>query len=560
MTDSRRLPLLDWLPGYQKAWLQDDVVAGLTTSAIVIPKAMAFATIAGLPVEVGLYTSLVPMVIYAMLGSSRPLSVSTTTTIAILTATELAAAVPGGDSAQLLAATATVALLVGAMLAVAALLRLGFVANFISEPVLIGFKAGIGLVIVVDQLPKLLGIHYDKGRFFQNIVSTVQALPESSIPTVAVGLATIGLLVALEYWTPKIPAPLVASGCAIAAMALFGLDAHGVATVGHVPQGLPTLVRPDLAMIGALWPGAMGIALMSFTESVASARAFAGPNDPPFAPNRDLLALGLANAGGALLGAMPAGGGASQTAVNSRAGAKSQLSELVTAATTLLTMLFLAGPMGLLPQPTLAGIVIVYSVGLIAPASFKAILRVRRMEFYWAVAAVAGVIMLGTLKGIMVAIVISMLALAQQAANPRVWVLGRKPGTNVFRRRTDEHPEDETFPGLLLLRVEGRIFFANAPRIAERIHPLVDEAKPKVVVLDLGAVPDLEYTALKALIEAEARQRARGVSVVLVGLNPAVLEVVQRSSLGETLGRERMVFTLEMAVERFGGAAVSLKP
>ncbi|HTO72741.1 MAG TPA: SulP family inorganic anion transporter [Gemmatimonadales bacterium] len=551
MTDSRRLPLLDWLPGYQKAWIRHDVVAGLTAAAIVIPKAMAFATIAGLPIEVGLYTSLIPMVIYAILGSSRPLSVSTTTTISILTAAELAAAVPNGDSAQLLAATAAVALLVGAILAAAAVLRLGFVANFISEPVLIGFKAGIGLVIVLDQLPKLLGIHYDKGRFFQNIVSTVRALPEASIPTVAVGLGTILLLVALEYWTPKLPAPLVAAAVAITALAIFGLDSRGVATVGHVPQGLPTLVHPDLSLFTVLWPGAMGIALMSFTESVASARAFAAPGDPPFAPNRDLLAIGLANAGGAMLGAMPAGGGASQTAVNSRAGAKTQLSELVTAATTLLTMLFLAGPMGLLPQPTLAGIVIVYSVGLIAPASFKAILKVRRMEFFWAVAAVAGVIALGTLKGILVAIVISMLSLAQQAANPRVWVLGRKPGTNVFRPRSDEHPEDETFPGLLLLRVEGRVFFVNAPRIAERIRPLIAEARPKVVILDLSAVPDLEYTALKALIEAEERQRALGVATVLVGLTPAVLEVVQRSSLGETLGTERMMFTMEMAVARF---------
>jgi anti-anti-sigma factor len=295
----------------------------------------------------------------------------------------------------------------------------------------------------------------------------------------------------------------------------------------------------------------VGIALMSFTETVAAGRAFAGSGEPTPQPNRELLATGLANAGGALLGAMPAGGGTTQTAVNRLAGARTQAAGLVSAAGTLVTMLLLAPFIGLMPEATLAAVVIVYSIGLIKPAEFRTILKVRRTEFVWALIALAGVVLVGTLKGILVAIIVSLVALAHQVADPPVHVLGRKPGTNVFRPRSKEHPEDETFPGLLLLRTEGRIFFANAARITERMKPLIAEASPKVVVIDLGGVFDLEYTALKILTEAEQRHRERGVSLWLVGLNPGVLAMVQRSPLGDILGRERMFFNLEQAVARY---------
>jgi SulP family sulfate permease len=227
------------------------------------------------------------------------------------------------------------------------------------------------------------------------------------------------------------------------------------------------------------------------------------------------------------------------------------LAELVTAGATLATMLLLAPLIALMPQATLAAVVIVYSIGLIKLAEFGEILKIRLNEFTWAIAAFAGVVALGTLKGIVVAIVLSLVGLAYQVADPPVYVLGRKPGTNVFRPRTKEHPEDEAFPGLLILRPEGRIFFANAERIAEKMRHLADEANPRVVAIDLSAVPDLEYTALKALVEGEKRQRERGVRVWLVGLNPGVLRVVQKSPLGGVLGREELHFNLEAAVARF---------
>lgn len=541
----------NWMVGYQSDWLRPDVIAGLTAAAVVIPKSMAYATIAGLPVQVGLYTAFVPMIIYALLGTSRTLSVSTSTTIAILVGAQVAEVLPNGNPSSLLSASAMLTLLVGTILVVASLLRLGFIANFISEPVLVGFKAGIGIVIVMDQIPKVLGIHFHKGSFLRNLISIFAGISRTSVATLIVGLVMIVLLLGLEHFLPRAPAPLVAVGLGIAGAGLLGLQNLGVELVGQIPKGLPALSMPDLSLAGQLWPGALGIALMSFTETIAAGRAFARPDEPPPRANQELLATGLANVGGAFFGSMAAGGGTTQTAVNRLAGARSQVSELVTGGGTLVTLLFLSPLIALMPQATLAAVVIVYSVGLIKPKEFTAILNVRRSEFTWALAALAGVILLGTLRGIIVAIVVSLIALAHQVANPPVYELRRKPGTNIFRALSKEHPEDEMFPGLLILRLEGRIFFANAERIGQRMRPLIDAAMPNIVAIDMSGVFDLEYTALKMLSEAEKKQRERGVLLWLVGLNPEVLAMVQRSPLGETLGRERMHFTLELAVARY---------
>lgn len=543
------------------ATLRFDIVAGLTAAAVVLPKAMAYATVAGLPVAVGLYTAFVPMVVYALLGSSRVLSVSSTTTLAILAGTQLGLAVPDGDAARLVTATATLSALVGAMLLLARLLRLGFVANFISTPVLTGFKAGIGLVIVLDQVPKLLGLHITKAGFFRDVLSLVQHLPDTSMLTLAVAVATLVLLIGMEWRWPHSPAPLVAVGGAIAASWFFGLQAQGVAIVGLIPQGLPSITLPDLALVETLLPGALGIALMSFTESIAAGRAFASPADPAIDANRELSATGAANLAGALFGAMPAGGGTSQTAVVQAAGGRSQKASLVTAGTAVATMLLLAPLLGLLPFATLAAVVIVYSVGLIQPAEFRAILRVRTMEFRWALIACVGVLVFGTLKGIVVAIVVSMIGLSSQAARPRVSVIARKRDADVLRPLSPEHPDDETFEGLLIVRPEGRLFFVNAQLVAERIQALIDEHQPRVVALDLSRVPDLEYSALQMLVDGEQRATERGITLWLVGLNPGVLETVRHAGLADRLGRERLLFNARAAIaqyqalQRQGGAA-----
>ena len=531
--------------------LRFDIVAGLTAAAVVLPKAMAYATVAGLPVAVGLYTAFVPMLIYALAGTSRVLSVSSTTTLAILAGTQLGLAVPDGDPGKLVTATAALTLLVGVMLLLARLLRLGFVANFISAPVLTGFKAGIGLVIVLDQVPKLAGIHIHKEGFFRDVLSVAQHLPETSAITLAVAVATFAVLIGMERLRPHSAAPLLAVGLAIAAAWLFGLHEQGVSLVGHIPQGLPRLTLPDLALLGELVPGALGIALMSFTETIAAGRAFARPSDPPIDANRELVATGLANAGGALLGAMPAGGGTSQTAVVRSAGGQSQKASLVTAAAALATMLLLAPLLGLLPNATLAAIVIVYSIGLIQPAEFRDIRGVRTMEFRWALIACLGVLVFGTLKGIVVAIIVSMIGLASQTAHPRVSVIGRKRGEDVLRPLSPEHPDDETFEGLLIVRPEGRLFFVNAQYVSDRIQALAEQYKPRVLVLDMSRVPDLEYSALRMLLEGERRWTDAGIVVWLAALNPGVLEMARRAGLDKRLGRERLLFNARAAIARY---------
>ena len=528
-----------------------DVIAGLTAAAVVLPKAMAYAAVAGLPVAVGLYTAFVPMIVYALLGTSRVLSVSSTTTLAILAGTELALVVPDGDPARLVTATATLTALVGVILLLGRLMRLGFVADFISAPVLTGFKAGIGLVIVLDQVPKLLGTHITKQGFFADLLSVAQHIPATSLLTLAVAVATLVILVTMERLWPHSPAPLVAVGAGIAAAWFLGLEALGVSTVGHIPQGLPSITLPALALAVRLLPAAAGIALMSFTETIAAGRAFARPGDPPVDANRELVAVGAGNLAGALSGAMPSGGGTSQTAVGRAAGGRTQRASLVTAAAALATMLFLAPLLGLLPNATLAMIVIVYSIGLIQPAEFIAIRKVRTMEFRWAVAAALGVLLFGTLQGILVAIIASLISLSAQATRPMVRVIGRKRGADVLRPVSPEHPDDETFEGLLILRPEGRLFFANVQNVADQIKALTLEYKPRVLALDLSRVPDIEYSALQTLIESDKRVTEQGVVVWLAALNPSVLEVVRRSGFDQQLGSERLVFNARMVIERY---------
>ena len=528
-----------------------DLIPGLTTSAVVVPKALAYATIAQLPVQAGLFAALVPMAVYAVLGSSRLLSVSTTTPIAILCATAIGEALRNDPGLDPLTAAATLSVLVGLMLIGARVLRMGFLANFISEPVLTGFKAGVGFVIVVDQVPKLLGIHITKEGFFRDVGSIFAHVPELSWPTLAVAVGTLAVIFFAKHFLPRSPAPLLAVAVGIAASAIVGLEAVGVSVVGSIQGGFPVLQLPQPSLFEAMWPAAAGIALISFTESIAAARAFVRPTDPPLDANRDLFALGAANAAGAFIGSMPAGGGTSQTAVSRNAGTQTQAASLVVAAVAFATLLFLAPVLALMPHATLAAVVIAYSIGLISPKEMVAIRRVRNMEFRWAVVACLGVMVLGTLKGIVVAIVLSLLGLMYLAYDPRVHELRRKPGTNVFRPRSPEHPEDEEIPGLLIARPEDRLYFGNAANVSAKLLALAKAADPQVVLLDCSAIPGFEYTALKMLVEGEERQREQGRELWLAALNPEALELVRRTPLAERLGRERMFFTVEQAVAAF---------
>ena len=554
MSLSHYVPMAGWLPTYKRSWLRFDFLAGLTAGAVVIPKAMAMATVAGLPVEFGLYTALLPMAVYAVLGTSRTLSMSTTSTIGILTGAALSELAHAQQPQQMIAATATLTLLVGAALLLGSLLRLGVVANFISDPVLAGFKIGLGVVIVADQAPKLLGIHIAKAGFVRDLASLGRHLSETSLPTLAVAVCTLIFVFALERFWPQSPAPLLGMGGGIAASWLLSLENSGVSVVGSMPTGLPGFHLPGLQLVEELWPAAIGIALMSFTETVASGRAFARGGEGRPDADQELRALGLANLAASLFHAMPVGGGTSQTAVNARAGARSQVAELVTVSMSVLAVFFLAPMIRFLPQATLAAVVITATVGLLSTKEISSIWRLRHMEFWWGVAAAVGVILVGTLHGLVVAIIISLAALVYETNRAPVYELARKPGTNVFRPRSAEHPEDECFPGLMILRTEGRMYFANAQRVGDRMWALLKESQPRVLLLDCSAIPDFEYTALKMLINGRDRLREGGIDLWVAGLTPVALDLIRRSQLGELLGRERMFFDVAQAVGKFQAA------
>ncbi|MBY8976811.1 SulP family inorganic anion transporter [Rhodobacteraceae bacterium NNCM2] len=530
--------------------IKPDAIAGLTAAAVVLPKAMAYAAVAGLPVSVGLYTTFVPMIIYAFLGTSRVLSVSSTTTLAILTGAELGSAVPDGDPAKLVVAVATLTVMSGIILVIAGILRFGFVANFISAPVLTGFKAGIGLVIIFDQVPKLLGLHFEKEGFFRDILALIQHLPESSMLTVAVGgCALVALFLVEKRWAHS-PAPLAVVAAAIAASWFFGFEARGTQTVGLIPQSLPSLTLPDIELVRQLLPGALGIALMSFTETIAAGRAFADRNDPAIRADRELFATGASNLGGAFFGAMPAGGGTSQTAVVRSLGGKSQKASLFTAAASAATMLALAPLLGLLPQTVLAAIVIVYSAGLISPSEFASILKIRKMEFRWAIVALLGVLVFGTLQGIVVAIVLSLVSLAGQMARPDVYVLARERGTRSLRALASDG-KDELFEGLLMLRPEGRLFFVNAQQVGSDMRAKVAEYQPGVIILDLSRVFDIEYSALQMICEGQRKMAEQDVEVWLAGMNPKVGDSVRAAEQGGEMKAGRVFNSAEDALEAF---------
>jgi len=400
-----------WLRGYHRAWLTKDVGGGLAAGAVVIPQAMAYARIADLPTEVGLYTCMVPMAVYALVGGSRALSVSTTSTIAVLTGSTLVAAGVAAGTDDPARALATLTLLVGIILFVARILRLGVLIDNISEATLTGIKFGVGLTVAAGQLPSLLGTTADPtaDNFFSELRAVIDHLDDISWVTVAFSAGTIAVLILLRRVAPAVPAPLVVVIGGIVLVTLASLDEHGVALIAPIPSGLPTAVAPRWDEVRDLVPGAFAIAIMVFLETLAVGRAVRRPDEPPIDNNQELAAGGLACAAGAFFRAMPSAGGFSQTAINQRAGARTQLSELVTVALAVACALFLGGVLSDLPEATLASMVVVAVLGLIEPAAFVRFWRLSRIEFWVATVTAASGLLLGLLAAVLVGVLLTLL-------------------------------------------------------------------------------------------------------------------------------------------------------
>lgn len=548
------IPILAWLPDYPRAWLRMDVTAGLTAAAVVIPQALAYATIAGLPLQMGLYVALLPMLVYALLGTSRRLSVSTTSAISIFTATALLAVVgPVGDPAELIVPAATLAVLVGLFLILAGVLRLGFLANFISQPVLTGLMAGVGVIIIVSQLGKVLGLAVPEGAsILQTLATVLGNLGQINWPTALLTAVTLAILILLPRFVPRVPAPLLGVAFGIALAALLDLERLGVDLVGAIPAGLPAFSAPDWALLRRLWLPAIGIALLVSTESIAIGRSFRKFGEPELDTNQEFLALGLANIAGGLFQAFPASGGASQTAVNDQAGAKTQAAALVTVGVVVLVLLFLAPLIALMPEATLGAMLLLAGRGLIDVAEFRNLARFRRMELVWAVMAFAVTLLGGLIAGALAAVLLSIIMLIANANQPPVYPMGRDPRRHAFRPLAED-PAVETFPGLLIARLEGRLYFANVAYVIDQLWSLIHEAspRPQVVIGVADAIPDVEYSAFKALAEFDEQLQDSGIALWLAVINPEVRELVQRTMLGQRLGRERVFDTLEEAVEAY---------
>ena len=505
--------------------LRGDCIAGLTVWAVLVPEALAYASIAGVSPVVGLYAAPGALILYAVFGSSRQLIVGPMAATAALSAAAVGT-LAAGNSGTFAALTITLALTVGVIALVAGLLRLGFVANFISEPVLKGFIIGLALTIIIGQVPKLFGIEKGEGNFFQQCWTVLSHLGHTQWRTLVVGLVSLAIVFGLRRWLPVVPAPLVAVIVGVLAVYALHLQKHGVKIVGHIDGGLPSFGFPAvpsgdyLKLAGP----AVGVMLVGFAEGLGAAKTYAAKNGYEISPNSELIGLGAANVAAGLSSGMVVNGSLSKTAVNGSAGARTQVSGLVVAALTVITLLFLTGLFQDLPEATLGAVVIAALIELVDVSALRALYRVQtsrlsriygpaaRADFIAAAAAMLGVLIFDTLPGLFIGISMSLLLLVYRASRPHVAVLGRAPGNDQWTDK-EHYPEDTTISGISVLRVESGLFFANADFVREAVQRA---AKGKyAVILDCETVPFVDVTAGRMLDELTGHLREQGVRLVI---------------------------------------------
>ena len=537
--------LFSSLRGYQQGWLRGDIIAGLTVWAVLVPESLAYASIAGVSPVVGLYAAPGALLLYAMFGSSRHLIVGPMSATAALSASIMATVlVPGQDDFTV--ATAALAICVGIAGIIAALLRLGFLTNFISEPVLKGFIVGLALTIIIGQVPGLLGLPSVSGDFFEKLAGVLGELGQLSVPTAIVGLVSLAIVLTLKEIAPVLPGSLIAVGVGIVSVRLFQLDQHGVDIVGTIPPGLAPVGVPDapLDLFGRLAGPAIGVLLIGLAEGLGAAKTYAQRAHYDIDPNRELLGLGAANMAAGLSSGMVVNGSLSKTAVNGGAGARSQVSGLVVAAMTIVTLLFFTGLFEQLPEATLAGVVIAAVWELVDVRSLQRLYRlsteplarvsglVARPDFLAATAALLGVLIFDTLPGLFIGIIVSLLLLMFRAYRPHVATLGLVPGSQGQYGDVARHPENVQTPGITILRVDSAIFFANAEHVRLVVRDAASQPGVRAVILDMEAAPSVDVSAVRMLAELREDLELRGSRLVLARDLGEVRDLMRRE-LGE---------------------------
>lgn len=526
------IPVVGWLPQYQKSWLRPDIVAGLTLAAYAIPVAVAYASLAGLPPQAGLYCYLLGGVVYALFGTSRQLAIGPTSAISILIGSVLGT-LSAGNALRQMHLAAAVALLAGLIGIIAWALRLGNISNFVSETILSGFKVGAGLVIASTQLPKLFGISSSGKNFFTRIIDVFRHLPETNLATLGVGLAALVLLIIGERLFPRRPIALFVVVISIVVMWYFPLASMGVKTVGSIPRGLPKFNWPVVhwSEVDDLLGVALACFLLSYVESISVVRTFSRKHGYPISADQELLALGAANFVAGVGQAYPLAGGMSQSAVNEKAGAQTPMALVVASAGVGAVLLFLTGMMSNLPDPVLAAIVLIAVGGLIQPKELRHLYRVSKMEFRVAVVAMVGVLAFGILKGVLLAAVFSILVLLRRTSHPRIAVLKRLPEIDRFVD-SSRYPESEAIPNVLVLRVEAGLFYFNAQNVKNAVlKRMRQHGATEMVVIDLSTSANIDLAGVRMLSELDEQVAQTGASLALADVHGDVRDLLKAEGL-----------------------------
>jgi len=553
---ARYVPISGWLRGYQPDWLKADVVAGLTVWALVVPEAMAYAGIAGVPVEYGLYAVPLAVVAYAVFGTSRRLFVGPSSTIAALSASTVAPVVASGASSeQYIALTAALALLVGVLYVLLGLARMGFLARFFAKPVLDGFVVGLGIYIVIGQLPKLVGVEKADGNALQEVAGWIADIGQWDRLSVLVGLLSVIALFAMERLVPRVPAALVVVTASVMVARAVDLGAEGVALVGEVPTGFNFVAWSGISMdqVVDMAPGAMAIIVVGFAESLAVAKAYAAKNREAIDANQEMVAYGAANIGAGVLQGYPVTGSLSKSAAAQAAGAKTPLLMGVVSGAVLLTIAVLAGLFEWLPEPTLAAIIIVAVAGMIDPAEIRRLWAARSIDVVLALGALLGVLLLDILGGVVVGVVLSLVLVIHRLDNPHVAILGSNEDATSYRDLA-ENPGYTAVPGVLVYRFDAPLIFTNADFFKDDLTERLRAAEPpyEQVVLDFEAVYEIDTTGLDALLQVKELLDDDSIRLDLARVKADPRLLLDRMEATERLGPDHLHPTIHDAIAARG--------
>ena len=556
---ARYLPVLGWLPRYDRAWLRPDIIAGLTLWGLVVPEAMAYAGIAGLPPQAGLYTLLASLLVYALLGSSHHLVVQATSATAALLASSVAAVVvatatdTAASTETYQAYAAAFVLVTGLVFLVAGIAKLGFITQFLSKPVMDGFVMGIALFVAVGQLNKLFGVPKPEGNVVEKLLGIVAALPEANWATFFVGAVAMALLFLLPLWNKKIPAGLVVLFGAILLSMVLDLEGRfGVEVVGALPQGLPSLALPTapLTTLLAMILPAIGVLLVAYSEALGVAHEFAEKHGYEVDANQELNAHAAANLASAFLGGMLAAGSMSASAVKEGAGARSQVTNLVTWGATIVTLLFLTPLFAPLPEAVLAALIIHAVWHIIGARKLQKLAHESRVEVWFGVAALAGVVLVDVLEGMIIGLVASLVFVIYKSSRPHIASLGRVPGVPGAYSDLARHPENTPVPGVLIVRLDSQLYFANALTVRDRVKAMIAALTPPphAVIFDANAQDEIDVTSTQVLRGLLNELHAQGIAVYVAHLHEPVLAHGRKTGLIDAIGEEHIFPTVDLAV------------